>query len=163
VSTALSQRYEDGWKGIKPLVSNRASVNTILGTPDVDIDGFYFYRSEDAFIRVNYSSTPCAKISSPRFRSAYNVPEWTVLDYYVIPSGKIKLSESGIDITKYQRDTSGDFITAVDYWPYVGGSKKSTSNGFSFSTNRLEGTEYLRQHTYKPFDKELKKKKCPAR
>ena len=98
----FSQTVEDGWKDIKPLKTDKATVNQILGKPEkVDDNDYHNYRTEEAFIRVNYSTAPCK--DNQYERGEYNVTEETVLDYWVRPEKAIKLSDFQFKREKYKR------------------------------------------------------------
>lgn len=73
---------EDGWKGIKPLKTDKISVNKLLGTPEIDDNEYHRYTSDEAFVRVNYSTAPCK--DNQYKRGEYNIAQDTVLDYYVV-------------------------------------------------------------------------------
>lgn len=58
-SIVSCQTIEEGWKGIKPLKADKTSVEKLLGKPEIDNNGYHGYRTDGAFIQVNYSTLPC--------------------------------------------------------------------------------------------------------
>src|SRR6185503_17182878 len=61
-----------GWRGIIPLHSTRADVESLLGKPLPDRD--YLYQTEDHFVSVDYAKGPCEG-----WPSGWNVTANTVL------------------------------------------------------------------------------------
>lgn len=90
---------ENGWKGIKPLETNKTEADKILGEPEVDEFGYYTYSSEETFIRVSYSTNPCTE--SKYGRGDYNTAVNTVLSYTVRFNNLTKLSELKFDLSKF--------------------------------------------------------------
>ncbi len=113
-SVVLCQTIEDGWKGIKPLETNKTKVDKLLGKPEIDDNGYYNYRTDEAFIQVNYSENPCSKDNYGRGK--YTVAKDTVLSYWVHLKEGIKLSEFNFDREKYYKDTSGDLKSSYDFY-----------------------------------------------
>jgi hypothetical protein len=114
-STSQAQPVEQGWKGIRPLITNRETVETVLGKRVwVDGNAYYAYDTDDAFIQVNYSTAPCAE--NRYGRGKYNVPVGTVLGYTVNLKKIVKLADIRFDRPKYFKDTGGDVHNS---WYYV--------------------------------------------
>jgi hypothetical protein len=70
---------ENGWKGIKVFQSNRTDVEKLFGKP-ADTNVTVRYDTDDFLIHVTYSASPCSNDGDGRF----NVPEDTVIEYYVV-------------------------------------------------------------------------------
>lgn len=104
---------ESGWKSIKPLITDKAFVNKLLGTPKIDENNYHNYLTEEAFVQVNYSSTPCK--NNQYGRGKFNVLQDRVLDYTVRLKKPIKLDEFNFEREKYIKDTSGDLVNTVSY------------------------------------------------
>jgi len=102
----ICQSLEDGWKGIKPLITNRESVEKVLGKGEIDNNGYYNYRSVEAFVQVNYSTSPC--VENQYGRGKYKIPAETVLGYKLSPKNLSLLSAINARFERYRKDTSGD-------------------------------------------------------
>lgn len=148
-SVTFSQTIEDGWKGIKPLKTSRTEVEKLLGKPEIDDNGYHRYRTDEAFVRVNYSTTGCKDNQYKRGR--YNVPEDTVLDYYVVINDFTLLSDLKIKKENYYRDASGDVENNVVY--------VERADTIIISVHIQQDTEYVGTIYYQPQkeDKELYK------
>src|SRR4029079_1339768 len=108
---ALGQSVEDGWKGIRPIVATKSEVQKAFGKPSViDDNNYYGYRTEDAFIQVNYSTEPCKE--NRYGRGKFKIAIDTVLSYDVHFRKAVKLSDLNFDRSKYGKDTSGDLINS---------------------------------------------------
>ena len=114
VSTVSCQTLENGWKGIKPLRTDKTTVEKILGEPEIDENGYHGYRVGSVFVQVNYSSAPC---EVDRYqRGKYSVAENTVLDYSVnFLSNELKLSDLTIDRKRYHKETD-DHIEGLSHF-----------------------------------------------
>lgn len=150
------QDLEDGWKGIKPLKTHVSTVKKLLGDPRIDENGFHFYKTGEDFVRADYLTAPCSSDETRPFsyRGRYNLPEGTVLDYYVTFYSNVLLSDLKLDLTKYHRDTSGDVINFVTY---------RGKNGLSVSVTIMpDGLEYVRKLTYEARSTDNEIAKCPT-
>ncbi|MCY7348151.1 MAG: hypothetical protein LH614_18315, partial [Pyrinomonadaceae bacterium] len=87
----FSQTVEDGWKGIKPLKTDKTAVDKILGKPEMDDNNYQRYSTDEAFVRVNYSTVPCK--DNQYKRGEYNIAKDLVWDYYVVLDNIVKLSD----------------------------------------------------------------------
>lgn len=142
---------ENGWKGIEPLKADKAAVNKLLGTPEVDDNGYYGYTTDEAFIQVNYSTAPCE--NNQYKRGKYNVPKDTILDYVVNVKKTIKLSELAFNREKYKTDTSGDVGNVVAYY--------NEEDGIMIEVGiSREGTEYVKTIYFRPKQKTAETLKC---
>lgn len=119
------------WRGITPLKSSRADVESLLGKPDK----LGFYKIDDELALVFYSPGPCEN----RNNCECVVPKDTVLRVNVTLNYSKKLSEIDLGSKKYTKkkapygseatysdldsgivytvDESDRTITAIDYWP----------------------------------------------
>jgi hypothetical protein len=97
--------FQNGWKGIKPLESNKAFVEKLLGKPEVNDDGFHSYRTDDAFIRVSYTTARCKKLDIFPDRGQFDVEPGTVLYYAVNIKKRLFLSDFVIDRKNYVLET----------------------------------------------------------
>ena len=141
---------EDGWKGIKPLKTNKVEVSKLLGTPEIDDNDYHNYRTDEAFVRVNYSTAPCQK--SDFGRGKFNIPKEIVLDYVVHIKELVKLSEFKFEREKYIKDTSGDVENNVLY--------VNEREGIIISVHIQEGTEYAGTIYFRPKPKLAETLKC---
>ena len=118
---ASCQTIENGWKGIKPLHTNRIVVEKILGPAKVNDSGYYYYdyNTEDAYIQVNYSTAPCQ--DDKYKRGKFNVAENTVLDYSVILKNAVRITDFEFDKKKYYKETGGDVLNLATYRNYEDG------------------------------------------
>lgn len=123
--TLICDGIEDGWKGIRPLHSDRSAVEKVLGKAKIAEDGDYVYLTDDAVIRVNYSNAPCQ--AADYGRGKYKVAEGTVLDYVVNFRNDMRLRDLSFQRDKYIRDTSGDVINFVSYVNLLGGVTASVT------------------------------------
>lgn len=146
-SIVICQTIEEGWKGIKILKTNKTEVNNLLGKPEVYKDGHYGYKTDDAFIRISYSETPCKEASFGR--GDYNIVEETVLNYNVNFKENIKLSEFKFKPEKYYRDTSGDLTNFVSYQNFEDGIIITVQIQESGKKD-LEDVEYVRTINFTP-------------
>lgn len=131
-SPLFCQTIENGWKGIKPLGTSKRTVEKLFGKAEIDDNGYYRYRFGDTFVRVNYSTAPCT--DNPYERGRFNVPEDTVLDYYVVPKELSLLSQLKFNREKYYKDVSGDTNSILLI---------NDDDGVIIGIQEQEGIEYL--------------------
>jgi hypothetical protein len=133
---------QDGWKDLRPLVTSRPEAEKKIGsfrTGAANKD-YYDYETEDAFVQINYSTVPCSE--DRLSRGQYSVPTNTILDYWVVPKKKIKLTQLRFDRTKFERVT-GHVLNAAHY--------ENTNDGIDISvTVEIDGTETLAKIRYTP-------------
>jgi hypothetical protein len=141
---------ENGWKGIKPLKTDKASVDKLLGTPEIDTDGFQGYTKDNIYVRINYSSTPC--INTYFGRGEYNIAKDTVLNYEVVIKRVMKISELEFNHEKYLKDTSGDLANFVSYI--------DSEDGIIITVYVQEGTEYVKTISFSPTKQDSETFKC---
>ncbi|MEQ1924313.1 MAG: hypothetical protein ABL952_17575 [Pyrinomonadaceae bacterium] len=154
--SVLSQSVEDGWKGIVLLKTTKPVVDAKFGTPKIDDNGYNMYKTDEAFVQINYSSAPCEiERKHPGIkRGELNIPEGTVLDMWVNLVNPIPIAKLNLDLSKYDRDTGGDVLMHVAYH-----GKK----GLSLSALIRNGTEYVQKLTYRSLDADLEKYHCPRK
>ncbi len=146
----FSQTVEDGWKGIKPLRTNKVAVDKILGKPETDDNDYKRYSTDEAFIRVNYSTSPCK--DNQYKRGEYNVPQDFILDYYVVLDKMVKLSDFKYKRGKYVKDTSGDLKSSALYI--------NETDGVWLTVYIQEDAEYVTKIYYKPNKKNAEAFRC---
>lgn len=137
------QAVETGWKGVRPLLSSQTDVEKAFGKPErIDDNGYYNYRMNDSYVRVNYSTEPCR--SNQYERGKFNVPANTVLNLWISLKKTILLADLDFDRKKYYRDTSGDVINSVDYF------NKEAGIGIGTSIHDEKRNEYVGTIEYSP-------------
>lgn len=149
-SIYICEPVESGWKNIKPLSTDKASVDKLLGEPKIDDNGYFGYSTEEAFVQVSYSTAPCTE--NQYGRGEYDVPERTVLRYWVHVKKPLKLSDVKFAREKYFRDTSGHIKDNVLYI--------SREFGVMITVGSQEGVEYIGNIEYRPGSSEEDKHKC---
>lgn len=150
VSVGNCWTIEDGWKGIKPLLTNRTAVEKTLGRGEIDDNGYVTYVTEEASIQVNYSAPPC--IQNQYERGKYRVPENTVLDYQLHFRQFVKLSELEWEKVRYKKDTSGDVESLAVY--------RDQKHGISIYVSVQGGVEYVGRIVYRPSEEQEKASRC---
>ena len=103
ISTDQAQPIDEGWKGVKPLVTTKGTVNKLFGKHNIDSNGYYGYRTEVGYIQVEYSTEPC--VANQYDRGRYSVPEDIVLRYDVHIKKPLLFSDLIIDKSNYFLDT----------------------------------------------------------
>src|SRR5690242_3681166 len=83
-----------GWRGIIPLHSTRADVESLLGKALPDRD--HLYQTEDHFVSVDYAKGPCEG-----WPSGWNVAANTVLSLSVRPNRDLTFSDLHVDESKF--------------------------------------------------------------
>lgn len=151
ISSIVScQTIEDGWKRIKPLKTDKASVERLFGKAEITNDGFFRYGTDDFSIVVNYSTAPCeANVLS---RGRYNVPKDSVLNYIVYIKKPVEISNLKFDRRNYYRDTKGDLENNVLY--------VNKDGSIIIGSNFQEETEYGGTIYYKPRKEDIEQFKC---
>ena len=142
---------EEGWKGIKPLKTDQATVEKIIGKPEkITRAGYYNYKTDEFFMHVNYSTAPCEK--SDYNRGKFNIPENTVLGYNVILSEGIKLSEFKFQREKYTKQADSERSNAFYYINF--------EDAIHLGVIVVNGTEYVWSIWFYPSEKDEKKFEC---
>ena len=149
--TVLCSPIEEGWKGIRPLVSDIATVNRILGEPKIDsYSGYYRYAVDETHINVSYAAAPCSE--GEYGRGEYKVPAKTVIYYSVHFRKWVKLSELEFASEKYKRVTNEHARDVVSYY--------SEGFGITIITNVGEGVEYVASIDFRPAAADKERYKC---
>ena len=104
VATVTSQTLEDGWSGIKPLMTKKSEVEKKLGIAKSDSSGYYYDLGNGIVVRLNYSSTPCTPVHYERAK--YRIPKDTVLDYVVYFNDPTLFSNLRFNRADYTRRVS---------------------------------------------------------
>ncbi len=143
---------EDGWKGIKPLETDKAKVNKLLGTPKVDDNEYYGYTTSEALIWVTYATAPCEKDNLGR--GEYNVAKDTVLSYFVSIQKPLKLSDFQFNKEKYRRVKNEEQPNLANYY--------NNEDGIEISVWIEEGIEYVGKIYYKPSKQKEENFKCKS-
>jgi hypothetical protein len=111
------------------------------------------YKTDDLLIEVRYTSKPC----SGGTIGAYNVKEDRVLDYRMGYRKPTRLTELGVDLSKYVKDESGDLLNVFQYI--------DRRRGRSIWVGSLGGTPnevFVKDIERWPTEKEEKGRKCRA-
>jgi hypothetical protein len=90
---------QKGWRGLMPLHSTRDDVRKLLGSPDDPgqlQDKYYF---DDEMVEFMYSDGFCEK-DRP---GGWNVAEGTIINIFVTPEKKLKLSDLKIELSKFRK------------------------------------------------------------
>lgn len=140
---------EEGWNGIKPLITDAKTVENILGKPEIS-GNYKNYKTSDAFIQINYSTNPCQK--DKLNRGKYNVPEGTVLDYNVFVKKGLKLTDLEIDLKKYRRIDDSELLNVTHYY--------NNKEGLQIDVQIQNGVEYVGVLRFKPNEQNTKSLKC---
>ncbi len=149
----MCHSVESGWKGIKPLETNKATVEKLLGQSEIDDNGYHNYKTDEAYIQAIYTENPCEDNKFKR-RGGYNVAKDTVLEYWVVLKQMVKLSEVKFEREKYYKDTSGDLISHADYDDF--------EEGIRISVYIQEDDEYVTGYSYRAGNRQNKMYQCPS-
>jgi len=108
-----------GWRGIVPLRSDCETVKRSLGIPQCRTGTYHL---PDGSISISFSDGTCD--------SGWNVPDGTVISFYVHTNTKQKLQEKFSDLSKYAKSHEGDARGAIRYTnPDEGMSITATEDG----------------------------------
>lgn len=75
---ALDGYIENGWKNIKPLQTDRKTVEKIFGSPEASRENFSNYDTLDFFVHIEYSTGSCEENNYEK--GSYEVPSDTVIN-----------------------------------------------------------------------------------
>jgi len=114
VLSAVSAVQARGWHAIVPLHSTRADVERLMGPPDEKISEYsVFYRTPKETVIVQYAQgLPCG---IGQKYSQWRVPRNTVVSILVTPAQPVRLSDLGIDESKYEKRSGGHRSDDVYY------------------------------------------------
>lgn len=149
-SAIFCTTIEDGWKGIKPLVTDKTTVNALLGKPLIDDNDYHKYSTEDGGFNVNYSVNPCE--SNSYDRGEFNVPKDTVLTYYITLKKKLKLSDLEFKREKYRRVKDHHFSNEVAYY--------NNDDGVEIQVHISDNVEYIDRIYFRPSKKDKESFAC---
>jgi hypothetical protein len=149
-SIGFCDSIEDGWQNIKPLRTNRSSVDKLLGSAKKSSPGYFNYKTDDASIQVNYTTAPCQPDSLERGK--YNLPESTVLDYRVLLNKKVKLSVLKFNRVNYKREKDAELIGLTHY--------ENIEEGIHITTGDFEGIEYVLDIRFRASKVDSEKFRC---
>lgn len=130
----IIQAQAKDWRGIVPLHSTRADVESLLGPPSTDRSEFIFYEFDKERISFHLSRGPCNIEFSP-----WNVPRDTVISIRVTPK-QLCWNDLKLDMKKYEKkqddelsyifhyvdekegiryevDESGGVVVFIEYFP----------------------------------------------
>ena len=96
--------FAQGWRGIIPLHSTRADVESLLGASTDECN--CVYKTENEVVRVDYAKAPCEG-----FLSGWNVPADTVLMFTVRTDRKQMFSDLGLDESRFSKAYDDTFTT----------------------------------------------------
>jgi hypothetical protein len=89
----------NSWHGIEPLISSRAEVERLLGSPTTVLDRTFIYKYKSDKVHVLYSGLAC----QPTEAGEWNVPRDTVLMLKVYPQGTLLVKDLKFDRSRYIR------------------------------------------------------------
>lgn len=128
VSLIQTCPIENGWKGIRVFQTSRIEVEKILGKP-VEKRVYERYETDDAFVDIAYSISPCSNDGDGRF----NVPKDVIIEYSIVLKKGIELSNFKWKKDLYKRYEDPHLRNLTHY-----GNPK---DGINFTTNTNDGTE----------------------
>lgn len=109
--TTLAQAGE--WRGIKPLQSNRADVERLLGqADDPGKEHSLVYKTEKEVVIIDYADGLSCKAGNS---AIWRVPRGTVVSITVSPRTPLPLSELHIDEDKYRKTLDVHRSDVVEY------------------------------------------------
>lgn len=146
----FAQSLDDGWKGVRPLLTDKVAVEKTFGNAEIDDNGYHSYRHGGTFIQVNFSSAPCAK--DQYNRGEFTVAADTVLGYTVNFSSSILLSELKFDTSSYRKETSDHAPGQIHYI--------SDKHSVMISSAIQGSREYVGRIMFKPNVADSKRLKC---
>jgi len=154
--SVLSQRVDDGWKGIVLFKTKKAVVYAKFGKPKIYDKGYKMYKTNEALEQINYSSAPCeVELKHPGIkRGEFNIPEGTVLDMWVNFVHTVLPADLNIDLQKFRRDTTGHILNKGTYYG---------SNGLSIHVQIYDGKEFVYKITYRSSTTDKEKYVCPTK
>jgi hypothetical protein len=102
----VSSAEAKGWRGIVPLKTTRAEVESLLGPPtDKLSESSAFYRTENETVIISYArGLPCG--IGEKY-SQWRVPRDTVESIFVTPRKGSPLAQLKIDESKYKKSSGG--------------------------------------------------------
>ena len=127
VITATTGALAKEWRGIVPLLSNRADVGRTLGGPAKQpAPDISFFELKSEWVRVVYSEGQCV----PGIAGEWNVPLGTVLSVEVTPKEELPLKDAGVDVSTYEK---AEHLHIAGRLTYV-----NEAEGVSVDTNSID-------------------------
>ena len=137
------------WRGLSPLKSTRIQVERTLGLPDQKIENEQLiYYLPDVVVVFYFNGNPKCQQKLPH--NSWNVPTDTVTAIDVTLKHPPLVSETGIDLTKFEK-TKGDYDVVGHYYYW------NPDHGFAIEV----GNNYVGSYLYRPGSKQ-KNLQCPA-
>jgi len=131
---AQDAMIEDGWKNIRPFVTNREQVEKTLGKPQPSTDKIYtVYPTPEGHVAVVYAGDPCA--AAPGEKGDFNLAKNTVLSYIVSLATPFPFSELKWKKDRYEQAEDPHHLNVIDYY--------SRRDGVSITTGIIDGTRVV--------------------
>lgn len=135
VSFSQSSKIEDGWRGLRVFVTNKESVDQILGKPLPTQSTFWTtYSTPEARVEINFSSKPCSFAQGEM--GAFDVPENTILEFGVLPKQPFPLKDLKWSREKYEILPDREPDTKIYH---------DSKSGIWVNTKEVDGTEIVSQ------------------
>lgn len=141
---------ENGWKQMRPLRTDKVTVDKILGSYKITEEGYYGYSTDEAFVLMNFSTAPCK--SNQYGRGKFSVSADTVLFYDVVFRKVLKIDDLEFKREKYHRDASSDLLNFVDYI--------NSDDGVTINVTVQQGNEFVRSIRFTPSKMDSEKFAC---
>ena len=151
-ASSKGQSLENGWLGIRPLVSTREDVEKKLGKPEIDKNGYHGFVHDGTFIQVDYAVGPCQP--DRRGRGSMNVPKDTVRGYHVWFDRGFKLSDLDWSKGRYDKQVDPHAWNQITY--------VNDTDGIIFKVGLWNDREYVTRITFNPSEAQRKKFQCPG-
>jgi len=145
VSTVLAQSDICQWRGIMPLSTNRAKVESILGAPTFGTGHILGYDTHDERITVWYGGAKPAKISP----CLWTVPDDIVINFIVASKHKLTVPELKLDMTRFKKIKDREIEGVLYYFDEL--------DGIAVEASIVEGDEVVGSVSYEPSLKDRKK------
>jgi hypothetical protein len=125
-----------GWRGIVPLRSTRADVERILGPPEQNLSRYSaLYRTSTETVMIQYAQgLPCG--IGEKY-SQWRVPRDTVESLLVTPVQTLRISDLGIDESKYEKRQGGHLKDDVYF------INEQTGESLRVFMNEVQGISYF--------------------
>ena len=148
----IDNSIEDGWKGIKPFRTGKATVKKILDSAEKVIKaGYTNYDTGEFFMQITYSNASCKDNAVKPGK--FNVPENTVLNYDLVFNIKaIVLSDFKFQREKYRRETDSK---NSEFAYYI-----NDDDGIKLYVRVFKGAEYVGRVEFFVSEKDKKKFEC---
>ena len=142
-------KEKNNWQGITPLLTKRAEVEALLGSPTFGTGYILSYDTQSERITIWYGGAKPAKENPCR----WNVSPDTVLHFILAPKKKLLLSEVKLDLKKFEKREDLEVKGAFYYF--------NEEDGITITTRVREGEEVVESINYNP-KLEDRKKSCAS-